>query len=108
MSDYCLVYVTAGGEEEAAALGEAAVAARLAACANVVPGVRSVYWWQGALERAAEAVLVLKTRGDLVEELRREIRRRHSYSVPAFLVVPLERVDPDYAAWMESVLRPRG
>ncbi|MBC7338533.1 MAG: divalent-cation tolerance protein CutA [Firmicutes bacterium] len=108
MSRYCVVYVTAGNEEEATALGEAAVAARLAACANVIPGMRSVYWWEGKLERAGEAILILKTRTDLVPALRDEIRSRHSYQVPAFLVVPLDQVEPTYASWMESVLRPSG
>ena len=106
MSRYCLVYVTAGSEEEALALGEAAVSARLAACANVFPAIRSVYHWEGRLERASEAVLILKTRADLVPALRDEIKRRHSYQVPAFLVIPLEQVDDAYAAWMEAELRP--
>lgn len=106
LSRYALVYVTAGDEEEALALGEAAVAARLAACANVIPGMNSVYWWEGRLERATEAILILKTRLDLVPALRDQIKGRHSYQVPAFLVVPLDQVEPAYASWMESVLRP--
>jgi periplasmic divalent cation tolerance protein len=106
VSRYCLVYVTAGSEEEALALGEAAVAGRLAACANVFPAIGSVYHWEGRLERASEAVLVLKTRTDLVPALRDEIKRRHSYRVPAFLVVSLDQVEPAYAAWMEAELRP--
>lgn len=106
MNRFCLVYVTAGSEGEALALGEAAVSARLAACANVFPAVRSVYHWEGRLERASEAVLVLKTRTDLVPALQDEIKRRHSYQVPAFLVVPLDQVEPAYAAWMEAELRP--
>ncbi|MDI6895239.1 MAG: divalent-cation tolerance protein CutA [Bacillota bacterium] len=102
---YCLVYVTAGSSEEAVGLGEAAVSARLAACANVVPGVTSVYRWEGNLEHASEAVLVLKTRMDLVPALRDEIKSRHSYQVPAFLVVPLDQVEASYASWMDGELR---
>lgn len=103
---YCLVYVTAGSEEEAVRLGEAVVSARLAACANVFPGVKSVYRWEGNLEHATEAVLVLKTRMDLVPALRDEIKSRHSYQVPAFLVIPLDQVELAYASWMNSELRP--
>lgn len=105
MAKYCLVYVTASSEDEAARLGDAAVSARLAACANVFPGVRSVYLWEGRLEHAAEAVLILKTRMELVPALRDQIKMLHSYQVPAFLVVPLDQVEPAYACWMDSELR---
>lgn len=100
----CLVYVTASGAEEALALGEAMVGRKLAACANVLPGMRSVYEWEGKLEKAEEAVLILKTRRDLVPALEREIKARHSYQVPAVLTIPLEKVEPAYAAWMNAAL----
>lgn len=100
---YCLVYVTASDEEEAMRLGEAAVNARLAACANVFP-IRSCYRWQGRLEKAVESVLILKTREELVPALEREIRSRHSYQVPAFLVIPLSHVEAEFARWMDGEL----
>lgn len=103
---FCLVYVTASSEEEALSLAEAAVSARLAACANVYPAVRSFYRWEGRWERATEAVLILKTREDLVPELEREVKARHSYQVPAILTVPLDRVEAGFAAWMNAELRP--
>src|SRR6185312_12430554 len=67
MSDLRILYVTAADADEALRIGRALVEARLAACANVLPGMTSIYRWEGRVEQAAEAVLVLKTRASLVE-----------------------------------------
>lgn len=101
MSDIVLLYCTAASAAEAEEIAEAVVGQRLAACANIIPAMRSLYWWQGKLERSEEAVLILKTRPDLVEAATAAIQAAHSYSVPC--VLPLTVGDggnPDYVAWL--------
>jgi periplasmic divalent cation tolerance protein len=77
---------------------------RLAACVNIVPGVVSLYWWQGALCRDAEATLLIKTRADLVEALTEAIRAAHPYEVPEVIALSLEPGEGNaaYAAWVRS------
>jgi len=83
-------------------LGRALVEARLAACANVLPSVTSLYWWDGALQEDAEEALVLKTKAELVEALTRRVRELHPYTVPCVVVWPIRGGNPDFLAWVEG------
>jgi periplasmic divalent cation tolerance protein len=93
-------YVTAGSREEAHAIGRTVVEERLAACANVLDGMTSIYWWQGALEQAGEAVLILKTRAELVERLTARIKELHSYACPCVIALPVAAGNPAYLDWI--------
>lgn len=100
MSDLCVLYVTTADRDEALAIGRALVEARLAACANVLPEVTSLYHWDGRLEQSAEAVLILKTRTDLATAAINRIRALHSYDCPGVVVLPVEGGNPDYLDWL--------
>jgi periplasmic divalent cation tolerance protein len=73
---------------------------RLAACVNILPGMISHYRWQGAIERAEETVMLIKTRASLAEAVRAWVKVKHSYETPAILVLPIESVDQTYLAWV--------
>jgi periplasmic divalent cation tolerance protein len=94
------VYTTYPSIVEAEAAGRKLVENRLCACVNILPGMVSLYWWQGAIERGDEVVMIIKTRAGLAEEVRGAVREMHSYATPAILVLPIESVDPDYHAWI--------
>ena len=93
-------YVAAVSRDEALAIGRAVVEERLAACANVLDGMTSLYWWQGALEQAGEAVLILKTRSELVERLTARVRELHSYECPCVVALPIAAGNPAYLDWI--------
>jgi periplasmic divalent cation tolerance protein len=93
-------YVTADSRDEALTIGRAVVEERLAACANVLDGLTSIYWWQGALEQAGEAVLILKTRAELVDRLTSRIRELHSYECPCVVALPIDAGNPAYLDWI--------
>ena len=95
-----LVYTTYPSIVEAERAGRAIVEKRLAACVNILPGMVSHYWWQGAIERAEEVVMIFKTRASLAENVRAAVKETHSYDTPAIMVVPVEQVDADYHAWI--------
>ncbi len=96
-----LLYVTCASDAEAEKVAEAVVGARLAACANIIPGMRSLYWWLGKLERGEEAVLILKTRSSLVEAATQAVKAAHSYSVPCVIPLPIGAGgNADYLAWL--------
>ncbi len=84
----------------AAAVGAALVAARLAAAVNIFPGASSIYRWRGAVERAQETVMVVKTRRGRIEKVIAEVKRRHIYEEPGIAIVPLAGGSPGYLDWM--------
>jgi periplasmic divalent cation tolerance protein len=78
------------------------VSRRLAACVNLVPGLTSVYRWKGAVERAAEVLMVIKTRSGCVRELEAALAELHPYEVPELVVLAPEHVEAKYLAWMAA------
>lgn len=101
MTEIVLLYCTTASLAEAEAIAQKLVGERLAACANIIPGMRSVYWWQGKLEQGEEAVLILKTRSDLVAAATAAVKAAHSYSVPCVLPLAVGvGGNPDYIAWL--------
>jgi periplasmic divalent cation tolerance protein len=94
------VYTTYPSIVEAERIGRELVQRRLCACVNILPGMVSLYWWEGAIERGEEVVMIIKTRAALAEAVREAVRQLHSYSTPAILVLPIEGVDPNYNAWL--------
>lgn len=95
-----LVYTTFPDAETALAVAEDLVSARLAACVNVLPGMRSVYAWKGTVERAEEVVAILKTREGLADALSAALKARHPYETPVILHLPTGGADADTAAWI--------
>ena len=94
------VYTTYPSVVEAEEAGRALVEKRLCACVNILPGMVSYYWWQGAVERGEEAVMIVKTRATLSEQVATAVKEMHSYAVPAIIVIPLESVDQSYLEWL--------
>lgn len=101
------VYTTWRSLVEAETAGRTLVERRLAACVNILPQMISLYRWEGAVERAEEVVMIVKTRATLAESVRAAVRELHSYDTPAILVIPLESVDHDYLAWMTAETEPQ-
>lgn len=105
MSSARVVLVTSANREEAERIAHALVEERLAACVNLVGGVSSIYRWQDAVEKAEEVLLLIKTRQQAVDALRRRVLELHSYEVPEFLVLPVEQESEAYLAWIVSSVR---
>jgi periplasmic divalent cation tolerance protein len=95
-----LVYTTFPDAETALAVGEALVRARLAACINVIPGMRSVYAWKGAVEHGSEVVAIVKSREGLAEAVAAELKARHPYETPIILHLAIAEADADTTAWI--------
>ena len=94
------VYVTAPDKDEAVAIGKALVTDRLAACANVFDGVRSLYRWEGEIQDDQEAVLILKTRAELVDAVTNRVKELHSYDVPCIVSWPIQDGNSEYLNWL--------
>ena len=94
------VYTTYPSIVEAEKAGRVLIERKLAACVNILPGMISLYRWEGAIERGEEAVMIIKTRAPLAEPVRAAVKEMHAYTTPAILVIPLESVDASYLDWM--------
>ena len=97
---YRIVLVTCASVAEARRIGRSAVEKKLAACANIVTGVESIYRWKGKLEQAREVLVVMKTAAARLAGLEREVKRKHSYEVPEFVVVPIVAGSREYLKWI--------
>jgi periplasmic divalent cation tolerance protein len=104
MTDKIIVLCTCGSSKEAEIIAQSLVEGRVAACVNILPGLRSIYRWKGAVEDAQEWLLVIKTTRELFERLRSEIRMLHSYEVPEIVALPVVDGLDAYLNWIaESV-----
>jgi periplasmic divalent cation tolerance protein len=97
-----LVYTTYPSLVEAEAAGRLLVEKGLAACVNIVPGMRSIYRWQGKLEAADEVVMIIKTRETQKDAVASEVKRNHSYDTPAILFLLTDGGDKTYIDWIVS------
>ena len=107
MTDLRLVLVTAPDEPTAERLARALLTTRLIACANLVPAVRSLYWWQGAIDDAREVLMVLKTTAAQLDALTAAVEREHPYDCPEVLVLPVDGGSDAYLRWLRGEVGPR-
>jgi periplasmic divalent cation tolerance protein len=105
--DYCQVSTTIDSSNAAAELARSAVAARVAACGQVVGPIKSVYWWEGKIDDAEEWLVFFKTTAAQSNALVEHIRSRHSYNVPEIISTPIMGGNPAYLAWIAEETRSR-
>jgi periplasmic divalent cation tolerance protein len=99
--DAVFAYIPCSDHAEAENIGRAILGERLAACVNIYDTMHSIYHWQGALEESREAVLIIKTRKALAEQLIGRVRELHSYSVACILIFPALTGNSEYLEWLE-------
>mgnify|MGYP001566034037 FL=1 len=99
---HIVVFVTAGSEKEAKKLALGLLKEKLAACVNIIDGVRSHFWWQGKIDKAKEALLIIKTRKALFNKLLKKVKSLHSYAVPEILALPVISGNKKYLDWIDD------
>jgi periplasmic divalent cation tolerance protein len=102
MSEISIVLITAGNQEEAAKIGRTLVEEHLAACANIVPGVRSIYRWKGQICDEQELLIIVKTRTSLFQALEKRVKELHSYEVPEIISFPVAGGLAQYLEWVHT------
>jgi len=102
---HCLVLTTCPDAATAQLIADAVVEQGRAACVNIIPSLRSVYMWKGALERAEEQLLLIKTTQAVYPALEQAIRTLHPYELPEIIAVPLAAGLPDYLDWISASVR---
>jgi len=104
MTDKIVVLSSCDSEQQASLIARHLVEKRVAACVNIVNGMRSVYRWQGKIEDTPEILLVIKSRRDLLPALRAEIGKLHSYEVPELIAIPIVDGSEAYLGWLDREL----
>ncbi len=100
------VYTTFPSLDDAKRVGDALVAARLAACVNIFPGMISIYEWKGTREVADEVAMIIKTRASLTDAVLTETKRLHPYELPALILLPTQGGSDEYCNWIANQTGP--
>lgn len=99
---FIVVLVTAKDHEEAKKISHKLIQDKLAACVNIIEGVRSIFWWEGKVDQANEVLLVIKTQKTLFKKLEKAVKSSHSYSVPEIIALPIVAGNADYLKWIKD------
>ena len=102
VTQFIVIFITIDTPANAQKLADKLLAARNAACVNIIPKISSQYWWQGKIEKADELMLIVKTRAALLDELITLVKQNHPYSVPEIIALPIIGGNPDYLSWLDS------
>lgn len=98
--DNLVVFITAATAEEASRIADILVSERKAACVSIISGLHSRFWWQGKIDSADEALLIVKTKAGLLDELIGLVKQNHSYEVPEVVALPIVGGNQDYLKWI--------
>ena len=105
--DYIVVFITAGSIEEAEKIGNGLVTEKLAACANIIHPLKSIFFWEGKLCHENEVLMIVKSIGRLFNQLKDYVKKNHSYKVPEIIAIPIIEGSPDYLLWLSESCKPR-
>lgn len=105
-SKYQLVFSTVPDRETAGKIAAAVVEEGLAACVSIIPGLTSVYSWQGKICKDDELLLMMKTTADLYKQLEAAIKRLHPYEVPEVVAIGIDKGLPEYLNWISETVKP--
>ena len=104
---FIIAYITTKNADEARRIGRALVECRLAACANVIESIQSIYRWNGAIVEDNESILIVKTRASLFDALAAKTKSLHSYDTPCVIALPIVCGSPDYLSWLADQTAPQ-
>ncbi|GAB4179127.1 MAG: divalent-cation tolerance protein CutA [Calditrichia bacterium] len=100
--EYCTVFCTVGNMDNARAIASELVDRRLAACVNIIPGVESIYEWKGQIQYDKELLLIIKSRMDKFDEIKKVIQSLHEYELPEIIALPIENGEKGYLKWIDA------
>jgi len=102
ITSYIVVLVTAKDSDEAQRIAKGLLELKAAACVNIVPAVKSFFWWEGKIDSGDEVLLIIKTKKKLFPKVIKTVKALHSYSVPEVIALPIAAGSNDYLKWVEK------
>lgn len=104
---HIVVFVTARDKAEAERIAKGLLEARLIACANILDGIKSMFWWEGKIDQSQEALLILKSRKDRFPHIVKKVKSLHNYDLPEIIALPVIEGSKDYLAWINASVQSR-
>ena len=102
---YVVIFITAKNTAEANRIVAQLIEDKLAACVNIIKGVKSVFWWEGKVDKSDEVLLVVKSKKSLFSKLQKAVKKLHSYTVPEIIALPVVAGNKDYLDWIGQSCR---
>lgn len=100
------VYITTSDRNEAVSISQVIIRERLAACTNIIEGMSALFWWDDAVQKEQEVVLIAKTTADIFPLLVEKVKALHSYECPCIIALPIVMGNPDYLSWIDKQVGP--
>jgi periplasmic divalent cation tolerance protein len=105
---HIVIYVTCKNKPEAETIANTLLEEKLIACANIVPGIQSMYWWEGKVNTDQEVLMIIKTRKTLFSKIVKIVKAHHSYTVPEIIALPITAGNLDYLKWINASTKGSG
>jgi len=105
---HIVIYVTCKSKSEAEAIAKKLLEEKLIACANIVPEIQSMYWWEGKVNTDQEVLMIIKTRKTLFSKIVKTVKSLHSYTVPEIISLPISAGNADYLKWINASTKGNG
>lgn len=102
---YSILFITCPNSKSARKITEHLLKKKLVACVNMLPVIKSEYWWKGKIERHSEVLMIVKTKTNLYKQIEKDIKKIHPYTVPEILLVKIDKGNKNYLDWISSVTR---
>ncbi len=102
---HIVIFVTASNSEEAQKIADKLIESKLAACANIIDNIKSVFWWEGKPDSANETLLIIKSKKSKLSKIIQLVKSLHSYKVPEIIALPIVAGDKNYLNWIDDSLR---
>jgi periplasmic divalent cation tolerance protein len=102
MFEFVIGYITTKEEKEAERIAKALLSKNLIACANIIPTIKSFFWWKKKIDEANETILIIKTRSSLKRKIIEEVKKLHSYEVPCIIFFPIVSGNQEFLEWIEK------
>jgi periplasmic divalent cation tolerance protein len=99
---YIIALIATSTQEEAEKIGKTLVEEKLAASANIIPSIKSFFFWKGKFHNIPESIILLNTRHELFAKIQERVRKLHSYELPEVIAVPILASSPDFLAWIKE------
>lgn len=103
--NFCLGYITVKNKKEAEKISQTLVEEKLAACVNTISPINSIYRWKGKIEKAREALLVIKTKKSLAQKIIKKVKSIHSYECPEIIFTEIEKGNKEYLGWIKKNIK---
>ena len=99
---FCIIFVTCHSRKEAGNIASSLLNKRLIACANIISGVDSKFWWNGKIDSAKEFLVIIKAKSSSFKKIEKEVKRLHSYEVPEIIAIPIIAGSKEYLGWIKK------